>query len=549
MPKPIRLFEGTPYSRLLTSYSQLDRKYDSRISRYASGLRKNGINARIIRNKKSTSLYIRPRIYNAPIPANTEKEAVIFPNTATRMLMGSNADTYGFSEQTKKALRTEIQNAMKPIGQARRGLLARTDGRSFSFNDMKDKYDISSDDIKAQARELDSFFKGVAEIESEILQDNDIKFDLGIQEVDDIEFKQKNGAYSSNLKESQWYTIENDERINSVFKSNEYKNLKENYFLESLKSYAKSRGQDVDGQISFVRADPENLKSNWYFFIDGKVKYTVSDDVVEVMKEEVDYDVKDYWREFFVGAIRTIGGSEHEAYVQAKGFRNVNDLQDEIDKLNFTKWDKWSINLYDTPKEVVETIVPPMIDLPDILDGSNEEIVEVADLSKQWATEITIKTNDTKGLVERLFVNSPQTASKPSEGIESITIENLKPLIRGEKGGIYAEINNKKVYLDKQLLRETAFNKKIDWIKPRLSHRKYNRTRNKIASYVYDEMEKGHQPNTLQIQEHLNDSMRSPPVIEQVGNWLARDPRFKDAGFDKWPSRVKKWELNPPKGS
>ena len=40
MPKSYRLFEGNPYARLLTSFSKLDRKYNSRLSKYADALRK-----------------------------------------------------------------------------------------------------------------------------------------------------------------------------------------------------------------------------------------------------------------------------------------------------------------------------------------------------------------------------------------------------------------------------------------------------------------------------------------------------------------------------
>lgn len=546
MPKSYRLFEGNPYARLLTSFSKLDRTYNSRLSKYADALRKRGINARIVRNKKSTSLYIRPRQYNAPIPAATEKEAVIFPNTATKLLMGRNADVYGFSEETKAALRKEITEAMKPIGRARSGLLSRTGSRGFTFDEIRDRYDISQDDVIEQAKELQEFFKGVAEIEKEILADNDIRLDVSIQEIEDIDYKKANGQFSSNLKESQWFTIENDDRIKSVFSSPEYKELKEKYFLQALIAYATKKGQNIENaDIRFVRADPQNLNSNWYFFVDGKVKYTISNDVVEVMKEEVEYDVKDYWREFFVGAIRNIGGSEHDAYLEAKGLRNVNDLQEEIEKLNFNKWDKWSLNLYDTPQEIVEKVIPDMIDLPElpevVQNTSDQEIDEIADLSKEWATEITIKTNDGNLLVSRLFEN----LDRPTQSSEVITIKDLKPLYRGERGGLYGNVDGEKVYLDQRLLEKTYDRK--TWTQPRITHRKYNRTRNKIAEYVYDEMQKGNQPNTIQIQDHLNDSMKSPPVIEQVGNWLARDPRFVDVGFDKWPSRVKKWELTTPK--
>ena len=537
MPKSYRLFEGNPYARLLTSFSKLDRTYNSRLSKYADALRKRGINARIVRNKKSTSLYIRPRQYNAPIPATTEKEAVIFPNTAAKLLMGRNADVYGFSEQTKAALRKEITEAMKPMSRI---------GVSRPFDEIKEQYGITQDEIIQQGRELQDFFKGVAEIEQEILADSEIRIDVGLQEIEDEEFKKANGQFSSNLKESQWFTIENDDRIKGVFSSAEYKELKEKYFLQALVAYATKKGENVENSdVRFVRADPNNLNSNWYFFVDGKVKYTISNDVVEVMKEEVEYDVKDYWREFFVAAIRNIGGTEHEAYLEAKGLRNVNDLQDEIEKLNFNQWDKWSLDLYDTPKEIVEQTIPSMIDLPELSEvvenTSEQEIDEIADLSKEWATEITIKTNDANLLVSRLFENF-QTPSKPNE---VITVKDLKPLYQGERGGLFAEVEGQKVYLDQRLL-ERTFNKKI-WTKPRIHHRRYNRTRTKIAEFVFDEMQKGNQPNTLQIQDHLNNSMRTPPVIEQIGNWLARDPRFVDVGFDKWPSRVKKWELTPPK--
>tara|TARA_Y100001937_G_scaffold14010_1_gene18720 strand:+ start:909 stop:2555 length:1647 start_codon:yes stop_codon:yes gene_type:complete len=546
MPKSYRIFEGNPYARLLTSFSKLDRSYSSRLSKYADGLRKKGINARIVRNKKSTSLYVRPRKYNAPIPAITEKEAVLFPSVATKMLMGQNADIYGFSEKTKMALRREINDAMNPIG---------TIGGMPPISELKERYDISQDDIISQGQELKEFFEGIAEIEKELLADNDIKLEVGLQEIDDIEYKKANGQFSSNLKESQWFTIENDDRIKGVFSSPEYNQLKEKYFLKALVAYAQKKGDlsleynlgtlNVENaDVRFVRADPQKSNSNWYFFVDGKVKYTISNDVVEVMKEEVEYDVKDYWREFFVAAIRQIGGTEHEAYLEAKGLRNVNDLQDEIEKLNFNQWDKWSLNLYDTPKEVVERVIPSMIDLPELPEvvenTSEKEIDELANLSKEWATEITIKTNDASELVSRLFNN----LNTPTKSNEVITIKDLKPLEKGERGGLFADVGGSKVYLDKRLLK--TYSRK-SWTQPRITHRKYNRARTKIAEFVYDEMKKGNQPNTIQIQDHLNDSMRSPPVIEQVGNWLARDPRFVDVGFDKWPSRVKKWELTPPK--
>ena len=148
-------------------------------------------------------------------------------------------------------------------------------------------------------------------------------------------------------------------------------------------------------------------------------------------------------------------------------------------------------------------------------------------------------------MVSRLFENLDRP-TQASEGSEVITIKDLKPLKRGPRGGMFLEQDDgEKVYLDKRLLVNTYDRK--TWTQPRITHRKYNRTRNKIAEFVYDEMKKGNQPNTIQIQDHLNNSMKSPPVIEQVGNWLARDPRFVDVGFDKWPSRVKKWDLSQPK--
>jgi len=510
-PKEIRRFEGKQFLRLVSSASKSN---DGRLANLANSIRKRGYNARVIKNVKSSSIYVRPRTYNFPIPETEPKRIKTFPIAIERALGVSmdrallSKDGMGAGEwlEIKDELLADYEN---------------------QINDQVEEINAFTDELK-----LD---KQLGNMQSEEL------IDLQKQAYKNISYVNRNGKFESNLTDRQWDKIMQSEKIKGIFSSNDFKDLESNLFYQSIVDYAESKGINLDGEWNLVDGGG-NL---YQLFVGDELRWQFQRRVIQDMKEASQVVAKEGWKRFFVWAMRGFGSNEHSAYWQVTEdlLYNEEALKERSELLNFTSWDGWNLDIYREPvaQETSEPI-PYVIDSPSpIVEPVESAVLPLVEgMSKDWATEITIKTNDTQQILELVgLLNDFSTNAKMQTDVSDLNDSKIKV---GPNGGRYILINGKKRYIPPR-----AFSKKR-WVEPRKKHRRYNLARNRIANYIYDEMQKGVEPTTKAIQRHLDNTMKKPPRIEQTGNWLSGDPRFISTGFEGWPARNKKWSLNPPNG-
>jgi|SaaInlV_125m_DNA_1040241.scaffolds.fasta_scaffold01281_10 hypothetical protein len=512
-PKDIRRFEGKPFRRVVSSVSN-----DLRLANLANQIRKRGYNARVIKNVNSSSVYVRPRKYNFPIPETETKRIKTFPIAVERAL-GINVE---------KAITTGGKEAPLGIGE----WLEIKD-------DLLDEYE---DQINQQIKEINAFTDDLKEDKIQGNLQNEELLQLQQQAIDNISYVKKNGKFESNLTDLQWDKIMKSDQIKGIFESNDFIDMKSKLLNESIIEYAESKGIAMDSEWNLVEKDGYNL---YQLYVGNELEWSFDKRVIQDMKEATDIVANEGWKRFFVWAMRGFGSNEHSAYWQLTEdlLYNEDALKERSELLNFTGWDGWNLDIYREPvANETSDPIPYMIDLP----PPNIEPVEsavlplVEGLSKEWATEITIKTNDTKQILELVgLINDFSSSDKMQTKVADL---NDSKIMVGPNGGRYILVNGKKQYIPPR-----AFSKKR-WVEPRKKHRRYNLARNRIANYIYDEMQKGVEPTTKAIQTHLDNTMKKPPGIEQTGNWLSRDSRFRSTGFEGWPARNKKWSLNPPNG-
>lgn len=506
-PKEIRRFEGKPFRRLVSSAPKSN---DFRLSNIANKIRKRGYNARVIKNINSSSIYIRPRKYNSPIPETEPNRIKTFPIAIERIL-----------------------------GVPTQGIMAKEGMGLGEWLEIKD--DLVEDyekQINQQVDEIRSFSEEL-KLDNQLGQMQKEEFQaLQQQALQNISYVNKNGKFESNLTDQQWDKIMQSDKIKGVFDSNDFTNLESNLLNESIIDYAESKGVIIDKPWSLVD------NGDFYrLFVGDRLEWSFDKSVINDMKDASNVVATEGWKRFFVWAMRGFGSNEHSAYWQLTedNLYNEDSLKRRSELLNFTEWEGWNLDIYKEPiANEIEEPIPYMIDVPDpkVEPVESSILPMVEGMSKEWATEITIKTNDTKQILELVGLlndNSTKNQTVSSDLNES-------KIMIGPNGGRYIEINGKKRYIPPK-----AFSRKR-WVEPRRKHRRYNLARNRIANYLYDEMQKGVQPTTKAIQRHLDKTMKKPPRIEQTGNWLNGDPRFVSTGFEKWPARNKTWSLNPPNG-
>jgi len=496
LPKNTRNFEGRAFNRFVTSPP---RTYDRRLKGIAHVLRKRGFNARLVKNVTSSSLYIRPRTYNTPIPETSALRMKTFP-IALENIAPANSPyklIEGLSEEE--------------WGQIRRDL-----------------GDTHQDLIQEQMEEIKQELANLSRTKI-FAKDQEWEYrELTAQAAENIFTVMREGEFSSNLTSEQWSRIMSNDKIKGVFESDSFTELKEEMFQEAILTYLGSKGIDTAGDFRFQKQG-----DMFRFYVDGGLEWSFSDEVIQDLKDSTESIAIDGWKRSFVKGMRSLGSNEHSAYWELVADPKLTPahLKNKITNLQYHNWDGWNLDLYEEDETPIE--VPEMV----ILDDLPEEVVEsIGDLSQQWLTEITIKTNEVEKILSLSGLINDGASNKITKSLNTSAIQV------GARGGKYIVVDGIKQYIPQR-----AFGREL-WTKPRTKHRRYNYARNKIANYLYDRMETGKTATTSQIQDHLVSNMRQPPLIQQTGNWLAGDTRFQKAGFEGWPARNIKWTLSPPKG-
>jgi hypothetical protein len=331
MPRDIRRFERKPYLRMKTIEPGLYQPAQS-LEKLANLARNRGYNARIIKNKSSHSLYIRPRRYNRPIPEIDPSRIATFP-TALAKSKGSKIG--------REFLRQEM------------GLTTQNINDSEITDYISEVYSKNKNQIDGQQEEIEQWLDTYANQENELRE-------LQIQSkynLTDIESRGK-GTYS-NLTEDQWGLIQSEPKIAKLLRSDTMNNVLEKTAIKGL--------LDIQGIYRIENKIP--YSEDLSFAEEGRtisllstkngVTQTINEYPVsffDMYFDKIKAKVLAEWRKDFISYLREEGGvSEHT--LLASMLR-----KDSLEDIQYWKWPGYD-------RDVVRDLIKQETNLEPTSDG------------------------------------------------------------------------------------------------------------------------------------------------------------------------------------
>lgn len=322
----IRRFDSKPYLRVLKAKNDL--------GKLANHLRNRGYNARVIKNKSSQSLYVRPRRYYAPIPETDVSRIATFPIALARATNRKNPsfDVRNALEMDAKALLNQ-----GPPGTLGMNIKPGTTDWDDLLKDIDRAYSDNRLQIDEQEKEITEFLDDLNDTKTQIkklqIQSNQTSSLLEVKDPATM-------AGVSNLTEDQWAVIQGIPEINRLFNSDKAGMLTDRALIRGLMPYFK-------GEISSKNPSDYSFK----VLNDGRVAVIKNDNSSRVMIEfssdwfdqyysEGSKQILSAWRMEFVNYLRKNGISEHELL--------ANELMDDVEKakdLQYWNWDNWDSDL------------------------------------------------------------------------------------------------------------------------------------------------------------------------------------------------------------
>lgn len=331
----VRNFDSKPYLRVLKTQSDL--------SNLAKHIRNRGYNARVIKNKSSQSLYVRPRRYYAPIPETDVSRIATFPIALARVTNRQDpsfkirAEAFGWEPNELLELDAKALIAQGPPGTL--GLNVKPGAPDWNdlLNDIDRAYADNEVQISDQEKEITQFLQDLKETKAEIKN-------LERQSIEASSLLQKNDpatlAGVSNLTEDQWGIIQGMPEITRLFQSDRAELLTDRALIRGLMPY-------------FVGEIPSDDPSDYSFkqLEDGRIGVVRNDVPTRIMVEfnsdwfdqyysEGSKQIIGAWRMEFVNYLRQNGITEHELL--------ANELMDDMEKvkdLQYWNWDQWDADL------------------------------------------------------------------------------------------------------------------------------------------------------------------------------------------------------------
>ena len=538
LPSQTRRFDGDNFLRLASSFN---RNQTAVLNQLAKRARLAGYNARIVKNKHSSSVYVKPRRYNAPIPETDPTRQATFP---TAMQIVSNR-----RPTIKPGDPSVFDELPNPTPLDEGGIRIATE-----YEDI----------VKSQISEILQELQDIRSIDESINSDiEDIQLQSALNEIDissgELDF------FGSNLEESQWKVIEDKLRgtMNYPdFTSEEMRN-------QALGDYAWIQDPDLHlvtrfpVQQNYV-LDKQDGGIYWLMSEDGVLLRSYSQEFVEAIEQKVEQKVKQEYREQMVYGFRELGVSEHQIYAGI-----ITEDREELikkktsDLTQYENWDGYSGAVASLDRELFPPEVPSMIELPEI----TPELIEPELMSETEATEIiqdvastiqleeiTIKANNIREVLETLGLNrrevSPGQMSTLNEmrtgppiyvsrEEEAITSVNAPPGTHWVKG--HYRRNRART----RKLSEVDPTTRIKYTRPKTGRN--SSVRNSIANHIWAEVYVGgaDPPTTSQIVKAVNEKSRWGATTQQVTNILAKDKAFEKAGYDRI-SKNETWKLKKP---
>ena len=536
-PRNVRRLSGKPFRRIATTRPGT---HVQRLSQIAEHARSRGYNARIVKNKTSTSVYVNRR-YNAPIPETDGLRAAIFPVSLANHL-GSNIPLTAAGYSTEQADRIEelypeiVEEQEIEIGEFKDKIDQRV-------STMRDTYEgiLARSRLVAGAMELpetDSFFTNITENEWSMLWEHP-----SMAKVGDAFDQSVDTVVAHALAEHAY--IQDAEAVQEMTR----------YTLE-------------EGEFSTMMMDGGNVA---VADKDGVILWTFSREAYDRIENETRDQIEGIKRKAFIAGMRELGYSEHSVIWSMLADDMEGEINEMKTKLQFNQWSSWDKENTDALLAELEPQSPPipsMIDLPmppepspQSMDDATTEAAEAVGsvIIEPYLHEITIKTNDMTSLIRSVLDSTGMNAknelasiqgftASPGTGPEAIVVRKSEdPMnIPGSSGKVWVKGH----WRNRPNMKDAAYSARARWIRPRQKFNSNNQARDKIATYLYDMKAQGNpRVNTSKIHSHLKDNMGYPPTMSQITNFLSKDKRFIANGTEKvGPRNIKTWTITPPEG-
>tara|TARA_B100000579_G_scaffold436666_1_gene463367 strand:+ start:1849 stop:3447 length:1599 start_codon:yes stop_codon:yes gene_type:complete len=523
MPSQVRRFEGHNFHRLVSTFNADN---NAVLQNLAKRARRIGYNARLVKNKNSSSIYIKPRKYNAPIPETDPVRIATFPT-------------------------------------AFEGVMNRRGGRTFEPTQRdKDIWEKYPELVKNQAKEILMELQQIESIEGSINEDLDeISFQAELNEVA-ISMGDQD-LFESNLNDEQWNVL-----LNKVYSGEAWNSdVAERRMVErTLGEYAWIQDPDIKDITKYPVEQEYSVTriGNMYqlFSEDGVLLRTYSDDFYDRISEGCKNKIKNEYKEQIVYGFRELGVSEHLVYagiVTEDREKRIETLQDRMQ--NYEQWDGYDAAVLAMSERLYPTEIPAMIDLPvveqnEVMPSEQEAIEIINDVAGTIdMEEITIKANNIREVLETLGFNRPEvnpgnvTTLNESRTGRPVFVarENENPTDR-PPGYTWVSGHFRKLPVRSRNTSSSMDSTEVRTAYTRPKTGRGSNLRNRVARFIWDEVyvQGNEPPSTGQVVQHINENTSWGASTSQVSNILGKDVKtFEKAGFDP-KSKQETWRLKKP---
>ena len=532
-PRNVRRLSGKPFRRIATTRPGT---HVQRLSQIANHARSRGYNARIVKNKTSTSVYVSRR-YNAPIPETDGLRAAIFP-VALANHLGSNIPLTAAGYSKEQADRIE---------------------------------EIYPQIVDNQRAEIEEFTQEIDEKVSNMRQKYEDILNRSQIHAGSMETPSTYDPYFSNISEDEWNSLWAHPSMQRAVASFEAATdtvvahaLAEHAYIQDAEAVQEmTRYTLEEGEFTTTLMDGGNMA---VADKDGVILWTFSPEAYDRIFEATAEEIEGIMQKAFIAGMRELGYSEHSVIWSMLADDMEGDINEMKTKLQFNQWSTWDKDNSDALLAELNPPVPSMIDLPmspeappqRIEDTTTEAAEAVASVVLEpYLHEITIKTNDMTSLIRSVLDSTGMNAknelasiqgftSAPGTGPEAILVRKSEdPMnIPGSDGKVWVKGH----WRNRPNSQDTAYSARARWIRPRQRFNSNNQARDKIATYLYDMKAQGNPKiNTSKIHSHLKDNMGYPPTMSQITNFLSKDKRFIANGTERvGPRNIKTWTITPP---
>ena len=323
----IRRFDSKRYFRILRSEGDL--------SSLAKMVRNRGYNARVIKNRNSQSLYVRPRRYYAPIPETDVSRIGTFPIALARATSRRNPN---FDPRTDLA--TDARALVNLAPESALGIGDTSDSLVWDdlLTDLDRAYRENQEQIEDQEKEINEFLDDLTTTRRRIkvLQE---KSDATLKALANGDLQTKMGK--SNLDEDEWGIIQGTPEITKLFESEKAEETTVNALMQGLMPYFQGLREpnDAPDDYEFTKLNDGRVaaikKSN------GEIMFKVNSNWFDQYFAQGSQKILEAWRIEFVNYLRANGVSEHSFL--------ASELMDDLDRakdLEYWNWDNWDQNLF-----------------------------------------------------------------------------------------------------------------------------------------------------------------------------------------------------------